>query len=979
MTNTEHFFEIASQVDKLIPLVKPKEEDRNLLFRLIDKEPTERYFFKHLAASGNPSWFPYLKEKGYFNSPPAPIKVEGGLTYPRWPALSYLAAIVSELPSEVVEVAEHFQIENAYEMSTLVGSFVNISADYAPQISQIIINWLDLGLYVNEELIALIRYWADNEQWVSAYAIIQVILTPLEEPAPQEQRQSPYFSPRAKFRQFDYFIEQFLKLILPELLEHHCIDILSVLEKKIIQALTIERSLDQEKKSSYWRSSIEPSSQNMGDRCKDLLLNAAIGATQALVDQQHIDVIPTINHYLEHPYSIYRRLAIHTIRENEQLWPRYLDDLYSDPKYWDDINYYHEYWLLTHQTFSALTPESRDVYLHRIMANLPKDREGFEKEAFIQERHWTYCRLWAIQNELSNTIAQPIFEKLQKEFGDPDPPEWFAFQSYSTGVRSGWVSPKSSVELVQLSPDKVLAELKKPYKPSLASFDEPTREGLATELGRAIKDDPKHFTAIAPSLVDEEILPLYVAHAIRGFGYAWKEKMRFDWEPIIELSQKVSQIKEELTPDGTPIDMIPNYWDETYGNARSAVAELLNIAVEDNENAIPHHYLDDVRDILLRLTDDINPSPEYEEKWGEGEFQRYLDLALNVTRSKALESLIHYCLHRAHIADRDESTKYLLPSGIRLESIVREKLTEKLDKSKDPSRAVHSQFGIFLPNLHYLDKEWLFSHLDEIFPRSPASVDYWEVAWDGYLFRSNFFGFLYSELKPYYNYAVEQLAFGSEGRAGSEHSRARLSGHLALLYKHGEESLDGVHSLVARFFEIAPDNLRGEFIKTMSPGSALSELGQDSTEWLRMKKLWFKRYAIIQKAQGYDQIDSYREELATYLLWVPLLPEPLEEFYKMVESSALVAGESYLVILFEYLATVVTDHPRFVVTIYEKVLLRGFPPYFIAADRGEVESILETALQSSDQQAKDSAIRIINFFGERGDERYRSLLKLASD
>ena len=120
MNNTENFFEVANQLDELIPLVDPKEEDRSLLFRLISKESTSRYFFSHLAASRNPSWFPYLKEKGYFTAPPKPIKDEEGITYPRWFALSYLAAIANELPSEVIEVAENFQIENAYGMSILV-------------------------------------------------------------------------------------------------------------------------------------------------------------------------------------------------------------------------------------------------------------------------------------------------------------------------------------------------------------------------------------------------------------------------------------------------------------------------------------------------------------------------------------------------------------------------------------------------------------------------------------------------------------------------------------------------------------------------------------------------------------------------------------------------------------------------------------------------------------------------------------------
>jgi len=955
MKTDNYFFETASQLDALIALASPTEEERDKLFRLLKTESTERYFFRHLAASKNLSWLPFLREKGYFSVPPTWADVGGISAYPQWHALSYLDAIISELPSEVIEIAENFQLENARVVLVFVGSFLKVPAEYAPKISSLILKWLNSGLSVDKDLIALIHYWVGHNQWKAALAIVDVILTPQKEPASEELRNNPYYSPRAKFRQYDYYVEEFLKLRLPEYLAYRCSDILSILEQKIIQALSIEQA----EQSSYWRSSIELSSQSVQDNCKDLLLNAAIEAIQALLSQEHENAIPTIDRYLEHPYPIFRRLAIHTIRENQQLWTRYLDQIYSNPKYLDDDACYHEYWLLIRHTFSALSPEKREEYLAQL------------NEVAATERHRVYRYLWAIKDDLSGTKAQPVFDELRKEFGDPNPPDSIAFLMYSSEASFGWVSAKSAVELVQLSPDTVLAELKKPYPSWRASFDEATREGLATELSKAIKEKPSQFASIAPDLVGDDIHPMYAAHAITGFREAWKEKKDFDWEPVVKLCHRVLQEREELPPSDTPIDLRPGYWDETYSGARSVIVDLLSAAVVNDNNAIPKRFLVDVRTILLCLADDDNPSAEYEAEWGTAKGMDYLNLSLNVVRSKAVAALIQYALHLARINDRDEAHANTISPQTRLEPEVRQKLTEKLNKELDPSKTVHLNFGLYLPNLHYLDSAWVLKHLDDIFPLSPKKIEYWRAAWNGYIFRDKFYGELYPVLKKYYAYAIQQLENDQHPAEGIRDSSPRLAGHLAMLYGHGEESLDSKESLVAKFLEVASDDLVAWFVQMLSPGRAQEPFNAGSDDWQRRKKFWHQRYAFIQSGEN---IQNHSRELSAYLWWVPHIPDPLVSYYEMIEVSALVAEDHQLINLFKDLVQNISDNLRFVVILYEKIYQAKGSRYLWFADRDEVQIILETAMRSNDPVAKQSAIRTINIYGERGDERYRPLL-----
>jgi len=972
MNNPDLFFDKANQIDDLIKLDKPSKEDQNILFQLISEESTERYFFTHLAYSKNPSWFPFLEERGYFVTPPSPIEVEGGIVNPQWPALNYLASISPLLAEDVFGVVENFQLQNASRMSILLGGFTKIHPEFAPRILKIILNWIEKGLQINDDLIALIMNWANSGQWESALILIDDVLTPQEESVTEEHRKSPYYSPRAKFRQFDYYIEQFLKIKLPELLEKHSNEILEILENKIIVALNIEGSLEKEKKSSFWRSSIEPSSQSMSmGGCKDILLDKSVDALQKLVKENYKIGEKKTNQYLGHPFSIFRRLAIHTIRVNEQLWPKYLDRLYTDPNYWEDISYYHEYWLFTHETFSALTSKKREAYLGRLLSDLPEDLDELEEDEVRSKRHWVYRRLWAIKNDLSNTSAQPIFEELQEQFGNLEPPEFFAFLTYSSGVRSGWVSPKSAVELAELSSDEVLTELKKPYKPGLTSFDEPTREGLATELGRAVEDMPTKFAGIAPFLVDEEIHPLYVYHALRGFSEAWKGEKSFNWDPVIKLCHKVSKTRETPSPDGTPTDMLPYYSEETYRGARRAVIELLETAIVNDDNALPHEYLEDIRDILLHLADDPNPSTDYEEEWGKKEGWGYLNLALNVVRGKAVNTLIQYALHLARVVNKDEIAKGLLPAGIRIEPQILEKLTEKLDKELDPSKAVHSNFGVFLPNLNYLDTDWTTKNLEKIFPRDQESIEYWQAAWEGYMWIGNFYSSLFSKLRPYYRYAVEQLENTPDSSKFSVDWKKRLATHLAFAYAYGDEPILKEDSLIPRFIEFASDELRGDFVDTLNPIKIPSALEADSEEWVRIKSFWLQRHEEIHKNP-----ENHKKELAAFLLWVPHLPESLDEFYELIESSALIADDWHLGNFFEQMAKpdVVEKQISITTALFEKSLKRTDIEYYSFARREEVTTIIETAIRSDNAEVKEGAIRIINIYGERGDERYRYLL-----
>ena len=166
-TNRLQFYDKAGILDEMISWedVETYTTFLTSFFGIIRNEPYSSYFFRHLTKSCNPAWFIVLKRQGFFLPMVQAVEDEGPFQSPRLPAIDYLVSVASKFPSDVMEVTENLQIENAFGMSILVKAFTNISADFAPRIAPVVTDWLNKKLPVSDEIITLIKHWSINKQW----------------------------------------------------------------------------------------------------------------------------------------------------------------------------------------------------------------------------------------------------------------------------------------------------------------------------------------------------------------------------------------------------------------------------------------------------------------------------------------------------------------------------------------------------------------------------------------------------------------------------------------------------------------------------------------------------------------------------------------------------------------------------------------------------------------------------------------------
>ena len=962
MSKNVTFFELADQLDKLIPLCNPTQEQVEEVMRLITNNALEQYFFKHLAKSENTAWFEPLRKRVFFSTPPEPIQYEGDVSYPQWPALWYLTVVAPQFPEEIIEIAGQLHTQNEFFYLEFVRAAQRIPPAYAIRMVSLILRWVDEGMRVGEDVVSLAIYLAKKDQWESVLTLIELILSPKKK----------VDSRGAGAKAETYFVKWFVEKDLALFLEQRPLKILEIVERNLNKALEIENTNSATDSSSSWRPAIEPHEQNWGfGEIKDLLVDALVQVLACTIKDKPDQGRSIVEKYLRHSYSIFRRLAIHCIRTNARLWPDLVENLFSDEKFLDEKqNYqvYHEYWMLMSEAYPLLPAPVQNKFAEHLIAKLPS-AQAEDQSLYHHQRHWVLRCMWAIKDSLHTNEHRNVLAELIKEYGEPEHP---SFLSYSKS-RWGSVSPRTPDELIIMPLEDILAELRKVLPTD--SFDAPTQEGLADVLETAIVKDPEHFTPIAPELCKPDIPTIYTYKVLLGFRDALKEK-EFNWEPVLELCELVSRTGEPESEIGGPLDVTDGYWMTTYAGARSAVGDLLEAGMRRDDKVIPSHLLPRVRDILLLLADDLNPSPEYEQlRIAERVPYDVLTVAINVTRGKAIEALLSYALYKARISSQEPEQSAKLSS--KLEDEVKNKLTVKLDKSVDPSLAVHSLFGKFLPNLHYLDKEWLHLNLESIFPRQPEMVDYWKAAWDGYMFRADFFSSLYTEmLKPYYRFALEQLALGEQGNAGSSISQRRLAQHLAFIYWHGADTLEDDNSLVALFFISASDELRAVFIGSL--GTALREVKPDITSegWLRARNLWETRFGMITAC---ERPPTELNELGAYTGWVQYIPGDLMEFYPMIKASALISDVGDVNRLIEFLSANVVKHTGFAVSLIEDLLkLQEKKQWLlmVSTTTNNIYNILFAAMGANDEKTKSSAVRVINHFGELGNERYRDLLNI---
>ena len=663
----------------------------------------------------------------------------------------------------------------------------------------------------------------------------------------------------------------------------------------------------------------------------------------------------------EFKYPIFRRLVLHLLRTFSELSPDLVEAKLTDRSFFEDRHYRHEYALLLGERFDQLSPKARQTILDWIQKgpDIETYKKRYEKsegrtpspeEIERYKKFWQRDRLAWFKDSLPAEWKKQ-YESLVEELGEPEYPEF-------ASVTVTWVGPESPLSADQLRSMSTseIVEYLKSWNPPQDPIREPSPEGLGRTLAQVVEENPGKFAEEAESF--KGVDPTYVRYLLSGLRDALKAGKAFNWEKVLKLCKWAVEQKRELIKGKGKRELFG--WDPHWGWARKTIADLLSVGF-DKPPGIPFEFRELAWSILEPITIDPDPTPEDEAEYG-GSNMDPVTLSINTTRGEAMHAVIRYALW---------CKKHLDFQSIDDIPEVKNVLEQHLNPDLEPSLAVRSVYGQWLPWLVQIDREWVSHNLDRLFPKE-THPQFWEATWASYIETSGPHSPVFEVLLDEYQRATEHIGKWDESQlAHLMDPDERLAEHLLAFYWVGVIDIDD--AVFKSFWELASDDLRAHAIEFIGR-SLLNYEGEVPQEPLeKMKLLWEHRLA---KALEALDRENRKKEVAAFGWWFASGKLDNEwAFQQLLEAVRFSKRIDPMMFVVEKLADLADAYPQKATLCLKELVSGDVERHKVFGWRGEAEELLRKALKSDDETAKTFAEEAINKLAAMGFLEFIKLLK----
>ena len=975
----EKFFSKLDKIDKLIEEGPNASNFAESSGELLADEVSRKYFFDQLSDSG---WLRVFSEVGFFKISP---ELDGKeMRASIWFGSNYLLRMAESEAEVVVNIIQ--QLPDTEDVSATI-DYIDIAITIPTELSSQLVdkakNWAKIlnSVVLPGKIGEFISHLSKGGFVKEAIELASVLLEVLPDPkamkkGKDEQSYLQYPEPQARFDIWVY--EEVFNNLVPDLVnsggELVLILLCDLLERAVSYKLSNEEKNGPVDYSHIWRPTIKASELALPYGYADILVFGVRNAADSLIKTSGMRILEIVEGY---SFNIFKRIGLYLRQKWPEADPMGTSRILTDSSMFDNHHLNPEFFRLLQDQFNNIPLESKDTYLNLI-------EEGFDIEEWLDSREevsgqrptpeegekiagrWEYKKLWPIQECLDKTGIDSKWRKrfdiLKKEFGELDHPEVVV----KTETFWGPSSPKSTKELSAMTIDELVEYLKSWKQTGEEVSAEP--EGLGRQLTAVVSSSPEKFVKKANEF--KGLDPIYVKSILSGFQEAVKQNNTLQWSPIINLCQWVVDQPREIPGRKTWYSHIDPGWVWT----RLEIARLLVTAFESDTQQIPFELRDDIWKVLQLLTDDPDPTPEYEKKYagyGNMKMEPYT-ISINSTRGEAMHAVVRYAIWvRQNIRKQPDSDK-LLNKGFAELKEVREILDKHLDLTKDPSLAIRAVYGWWFPQLVAIDRVWATNNAPKIFPSDEEFREYLDAAWVTYLTFCKLYTNVFEILIDQYSHAVDQIGPILTESRQLQGPEERLASHLMHLLASDKIKPDEPDSLLRRFFQKAPDSLRGFAMQQV--GLALKNSAEKAIAPImdKLKALWQWR---LEEANSQKVHESYQKEMAAFGYWfisgrldntwaISQLKQALEIAGKVDPDDEVL----------ERLTTVANEAPGEVVECLRLMVEGSKEEWAIHGWDDDARKILAAGLESGSEIVHQAAEDLVNRLGARGFLQYRHLL-----
>ena len=920
------YLNLLSRLDRILAYKTPTEDIIGTLPNLLKSDARRAYFFRELKY---PTWLESLKEAGWFNPDENPLPYESPATpgyyrIPIWYALEYVETIANH-PERPVD---------------LLVDVVDAIVDYTNDTGKSIENY-----GTNRRLIKIIG------------------MLPID----RIGRKHITFMDTVLKSSGGWASDEIGETILPKFLSEGEKALSLDLLKVMFDAKVVNGWIRPVMEECWLKEAIKQQEQAIAELCGVEAAQIALERIRTLVDEgtylfdfiERIETTPTYGpqqHYNELLVSLTCRLFhlaspdrvaktvksllkegvaakgdCQDVKGSPAIFGRIALNIithhYDDLKrlFWEwEGNPLEEYKLKSQlyqliQTHCLNFNESEiDQILHWIESDpyyrvlLAEDSEKGAKTVAIYKREWLTALLETGNEKVITTYRH--YEQIN--------PVKIERPGLSHAIKIGYeeMNVMTVAELSDMSNTEIVRYLNDFQEKEYWADSTPHR--LVEALQECVKANPQRFT---DALQPFQGIPYQYQHSIlSGLLDAWRDKREFDWEALLEFIHQILLSNQFWTE---PSEELFNYRNRII----STTADLIAEGTSDDKHAFDAQLLPIAEKILMILVEKAEPSMSTSENFRFGIQDSVI--------GSMFPAMVHYALRYARINNPKQ--------GIRWPLAIREDFTKRLDRSVEPSFEFSFTLGHYLPNLLYLDKEWVVNNIDKIFLQGDES--HWEAAFSGYISRSLISEHLYCLLKKHGHY---QKALNTD--SVDQRLLGRLIEHVCTGWIEDDETLNDKTSLIYQLINSDNPKLLSEVVRFFW------KQRNNTSDKIKSKvrPAW---HALIEVLSRKSAEAEYRGILGSLSGWLGLIDKIDEETLEWLRLSAKYVergfdSASFVKVLREH----VPQTPKEVGEIYLEMLNNEVYPDYDPTD------IQETIRVLYNQGYKEDADEICNLYAAAG-------------
>ncbi len=911
-----------------------EDDQANRVFQIIKNDKShEDHFFEVLAHTNNPfPWLELLTEKGYFdpknNPPPEEVPTpKGAFTIPRWNVLGYLenaAQLNAKNPTD--EITSY--------LASIIDSIVNHRNDAGERIEN----------HITDCAMIKIAFTLPVENITEGY--IEFIRTAL----------------RSQWSRVSLLASEVDTSALRQLIHHNAEGLLLKLLNVILDYDKNDQST-REKYSSlideYWLNDmLEKHKIGIAQLCAVQAAEVALHKIRGIVSEDtgqfNIAMITTIedhpqmhfpNNYqyrlvrfvrdmcelaepqklretvvalIQGEHSIFKRMAVHTINKHYDE----LNDLFWEWKGnpLEESGVKHELYelLKTRSTLFAKGQLTKVLdWIETKKYFIPGDmKEVFERDKILAYRKKEWLSAIIDTKDPEVVSAYEKYEAIQP--GQTDHPGFDFWMETSWG---GSVSQIDKNELLKKS-NAELATYLRDFRET-DGWRKPDREDLSRAFQDCVSNHPEQYSVDLDPFLD--LSQMYQHALIWGLYDAWRVNRMLHWNDVLKF------ISDLMASDGfwseEPETTRYSYRDQLVGQ----IADLINEGTKDDRHAFNPELLPSAEKILLILADKADSHVE--------EDKDFMNLALNSSRGQVFSSMVSYSLRYSRLFGKD-TERWVKPMKQYFDGL--------LSGPTRPPIEFYVTLGRYLPNLYYLDREWVANKVNQIFPITSDTA--WEAAFTGYLYSTSaVHGELYMLLRQNGHYLK-----GLETDFADSHCLQRVVGHICVGYLEEWEKLEDNESLVSRLISSGNIGELSEIIRFFWT------LRDDMTNEIRakIKPLWENLFDELSKKENEPEYQAEISELSKWLSLVDSIDEQILGWLKL--SAKYIETSFNSSFLIEYLRPHTAKTPDKVGQVFVAILSADIYP------RYKKEHIEDIVRQLYSHQQEELANTICNLYMAKG-------------